>query len=124
MRYQYKRRLSPRKRRHLRVRARVFGTPERPRLNVFRSNKHIYAQIIDDTRGHTLVAASTLEQEVRERFPSPHPKVEEARVVGQVIGERALAKGITKVVFDRGGYKYHGRVKALADGARAAGLQF
>ncbi len=124
MRYQYKRRLSPRKRRHLRVRARVFGTPERPRLNVFRSNKHIYAQIIDDTRGHTLVAASTLEQEVRERFPNPHPKVEEARVVGQVIGERALAKGITKVVFDRGGYKYHGRVKALADGARAAGLQF
>ncbi|MCS7257652.1 MAG: 50S ribosomal protein L18 [Thermomicrobium sp.] len=124
MRYQYKRRLSPRKRRHLRVRARVFGTPERPRLNVFRSNKHIYAQIIDDTRGHTLVAASTLEREVRERFPNPHPKVEEARVVGQVIGERALAKGITKVVFDRGGYKYHGRVKALADGARAAGLQF
>jgi len=124
MRYQYKRRLSPRKRRHLRVRARVFGTPERPRLNVFRSNKHIYAQIIDDTRGHTLVAASTVEQEVRERFPNPHPKVEEARVVGQVIGERALAKGITKVVFDRGGYKYHGRVKALADGARAAGLQF
>jgi len=124
MRYQYKRRLSPRKRRHLRVRARVFGTPERPRLNVFRSNKHIYAQIIDDMRGHTLVAASTLEQEVRERFPNPHPKVEEARVVGQVIGERALAKGITKVVFDRGGYKYHGRVKALADGARAAGLQF
>ena len=124
MRYQYKRRLSPRKRRHLRVRARVFGTPERPRLNVFRSNKNIYAQIIDDMRGHTLVAASTLEREVRERFPNPHPKVEEARVVGQVIGERALAKGITKVVFDRGGYKYHGRVKALADGARAAGLQF
>ncbi|MCX2725911.1 50S ribosomal protein L18 [Thermomicrobium sp. 4228-Ro] len=124
MRFQYKRRLSPRKRRHLRVRARVFGTPERPRLNVFRSNKHIYAQIIDDSRGHTLVAASTLEREVRERFPDPHPKVEEARVVGQVIGERALAQGITKVVFDRGGYKYHGRVKALADGARAAGLQF
>lgn len=124
MRFQYKRRLSPRKRRHLRVRARVSGTPERPRLNVFRSNKHIYAQIIDDTRGHTLVAASTLEREVRERFPNPHPKVEEARVVGQVIGERALARGITKVVFDRGGYKYHGRVKALADGARAAGLQF
>jgi len=124
MRYQYKRRLSPRKRRHLRVRARVFGTAERPRLNVFRSNKHIYAQIIDDTRGHTLVAASTLEREVRERFPNPHPKVEEARVVGQVIGERALAQGITKVVFDRGGYKYHGRVEALADGARAAGLQF
>lgn len=124
MRFQFKRQLSPRKRRHLRVRAKVFGTPERPRLNVFRSNKHVYAQIIDDTRGHTLVAASTLEREVRERLPEPHPKVEEARVVGQVIGERALSKGITKVVFDRGGYKYHGRVKALAEGARAAGLQF
>lgn len=124
MRFQFKRQLSPRKRRHLRVRARVFGTPERPRLNVFRSNKHIYAQIIDDTRGHTLAAASTLEREVRERFPEMHPKVEEARIVGQVIGERALAQGITRVVFDRGGFKYHGRVKAVAEGARAAGLQF
>lgn len=124
MRFQYKRQLSPRKRRHLRVRAKVSGTPERPRLNVFRSNEHIYAQIIDDTVGHTLVAASTLEKEVRERFPEEHPKVVEARVVGQVIGERARAKGITRVVFDRGGYKYHGRVKALADGAREAGLEF
>ncbi len=124
MRFQYKRHLSPRKRRHLRVRAKVSGTPERPRLNVFRSNEHIYAQIIDDTVGHTLVAASTLEKEVRERFPEEHPKVVEARVVGQVIGERARAKGITRVVFDRGGYKYHGRVKALADGAREAGLEF
>lgn len=124
MRFQFKRQLSPRKRRHLRVRAKVIGTPDRPRLNVFRSNKHIYAQIIDDTIGHTLVAASTLEAEVRQRFPEIHPKVEEARVVGQVIGERALTRGITKVVFDRGGYKYHGRVKALAEGARSAGLQF
>ena len=124
MRFQYKRHLSPRKRRHLRVRAKVSGTPERPRLNVFRSNEHIYAQIIDDTIGRTLVAASTLEKEVRERFPEEHPKVAEARVVGQVIGERARAKGITRVVFDRGGYKYHGRVKALADGAREAGLEF
>jgi len=124
MRFQYKRQLSPRKRRHLRVRAKVSGTPERPRLNVFRSNEHIYAQIIDDTVGHTLVAASTLEKDVRERFPEEHPKVVEARVVGQVIGERARAKGITRVVFDRGGYKYHGRVKALADGARQAGLEF
>ncbi|GBD15364.1 50S ribosomal protein L18 [bacterium HR26] len=124
MRFEYKRHLSPRKRRHLRVRAKVSGTPERPRLNVFRSNEHIYAQIIDDTVGHTLVAASTLEKEVRERFPAEHPKVAEARVVGQVIGERARAKGITRVVFDRGGYKYHGRVKALADGAREAGLEF
>lgn len=124
MRFQFKRQLSPRKRRHLRVRAKVIGKPDRPRLNVFRSNKHIYAQIIDDTIGHTLVAASTLEAEVRQRFPEIHPKVEEARVVGQVIGERALTKGITKVVFDRGGYKYHGRVKALAEGARSAGLHF
>uniref|UniRef100_A0A831THG0 Large ribosomal subunit protein uL18 n=1 Tax=Thermorudis peleae TaxID=1382356 RepID=A0A831THG0_9BACT len=124
MRFQYKRQLSPRERRHLRVRAKVSGTPERPRLNVFRSNEHIYAQIIDDTSGRTLVAASTLEQEVRDRFPEEHPKVAEARVVGQVIGERARAKGITRIVFDRGGYKYHGRVKALADGAREAGLEF
>lgn len=124
MRFQYKSRLSPRKRRHLRVRAKVSGTPDRPRLNVFRSNAHIYAQVIDDSVGHTLVAASTLEREVRERFPEEHPKVVEARIVGQVIGERAVAKGIKRVVFDRGGYKYHGRVKALADGAREAGLEF
>ncbi len=124
MRYHFKRQLSPRQRRHLRVRAKVSGTPERPRLNVFRSNEHIYAQIIDDTAGHTLVAASTLEKEVRERFPAEHPKVVEARVVGQVIGERAKAKSISRVVFDRGGYKYHGRVKALAEGAREAGLEF
>ncbi|MCS7051113.1 MAG: 50S ribosomal protein L18, partial [Thermomicrobium sp.] len=122
MKFQFKRQLSPRKRRHLRVRAKVKGTADRPRLNVFRSNKHIYAQVIDDTCGQTLAAASTLDREVRERLPEHHPKVEEARIVGQVIGERALARGITKVVFDRGGYKYHGRVKALADGARAAGL--
>ncbi|MBX6754009.1 50S ribosomal protein L18 [Thermorudis peleae] len=123
-RFQYKRQLSPRKRRHLRVRAKIFGTPERPRLNVFRSNEHIYAQIIDDTKGHTLVAASTLEKAVQERFPAEHPKTVEARIVGLVVGERALAKGITRVVFDRGGYKYHGRVKALAEGAREAGLIF
>ncbi|MDI3339771.1 MAG: 50S ribosomal protein L18 [Sphaerobacter sp.] len=122
--YQYKRSLSPRKRRHLRVRAKVSGTPDRPRLNVFRSNEHIYAQIIDDTKGHTLVAASSLEAAVRERFPEEHPKSVEARIVGEVIGERARAKGITRVVFDRGGYKYHGRVRALADAARAAGLEF
>ncbi len=124
MRYQYKRQLSPRQRRHLRVRAKVKGTPQRPRLNVFRSNAHIYAQVIDDTSGHTLVAASTLEPAVREQFPEEHPKVQEAAVVGRVVGERALAKGITTVVFDRGGFKYHGRVKALADAAREAGLVF
>lgn len=123
-RYEYKRTLSPRKRRHLRVRAKVSGTPERPRLNVFRSNEHIYAQVIDDTIGHTLAAASTLEKAVRERFPDEHPKVVEARIVGTVIGERAREKGITRVVFDRGGYKYHGRVRALAEAAREAGLEF
>ena len=124
MGYQYKRSLSPRQRRHLRVRAKVNGTAERPRLNVFRSNAHIYAQIIDDTAGHTLVAASTLEPAVKELFAEEHPKTAEAEVVGRVVGERAVQVGISQVVFDRGGYKYHGRVKALADGARAAGLVF
>ncbi len=124
MRYQHKRQLSPRQRRHLRVRSRVSGTPERPRLNVFRSNAHIYAQIIDDTEGCTLAAASTLESSVRERFPEEHPKIAQAKLVGQVVAERAIASGIKKVVFDRGGYKYHGRVKAVAEGARESGLDF
>ncbi|CCF82268.1 50S ribosomal protein L18 [Nitrolancea hollandica] len=124
MRYQYKRQLSTRRRRHLRVRAKVSGTAERPRLNVFRSNVHIYAQVIDDVTGRTLAAASTIEPTVRERLPEEHPKVQEALVVGKIIGERSLAKGITQVVFDRGGYKYHGRVKAVAEGAREAGLEF
>lgn len=124
MRYQYKRQLSPRQRRHLRVRAKVSGTPARPRLNVFRSNEHIYAQVIDDVAGHTLAAASSLEPSVRELFPEAHPKLEEARVVGRVIGERARERGITSVVFDRGGFQYHGRVKAVADAAREAGLEF
>lgn len=124
MRYQYKRQLSSRQRRHLRVRAKVSGTAERPRLNVFRSNVNIYAQIIDDVTGQTLAAASTLEQEVRQRLPEEHPKVQEALIVGQIIGERSRAQGITHVVFDRGGYKYHGRVKAVAEGARGAGLEF
>lgn len=124
MRYQYKRTLSPRQRRHLRVRAKVSGTSERPRLNVFRSNAHIYAQVIDDVAGRTLAAASTLEADVRARFPEEHPKLAQAAIVGQVIGERAREIGITSVVFDRGGYKYHGRVKAVADGARQVGLEF
>lgn len=110
-------------RRHLRVRKKVFGTPDRPRLAVFRSLNHIYAQIIDDVRGHTLVSASTLDPEIREKVKGLR-KTDAARVVGEVLGQRALAAGITRVVFDRGGFKYHGRVKALADGARAAGLQF
>ena len=110
-------------RRHLRVRKKVFGTPERPRLSVFRSLKHIYAQIIDDTRGITLAAASTLDPELRGQLDGL-TKTEKARLVGRLIAQRALAKGIRKVVFDRGGYKYHGRVKALADAAREAGLEF
>ncbi len=112
-----------RKRRHLRIRKKVFGTPERPRLAVYRSNKHIYAQIIDDTKGHTLVAASTLDKELRDKLQKTWNK-EAAREVGKLIGKRAVEKGIKKVVFDRGGYKYHGRIKELADGAREAGLEF
>jgi large subunit ribosomal protein L18 len=96
---------------------------DRPRLSVFRSLKHIYAQIIDDTAGHTLVAASTLDPEVREKI-SGLKKSEQAKVVGEVLAQRAKAQGIEKVVFDRGGYKYHGRVRSLAEGARAAGLEF
>lgn len=112
-----------RRRRHRRVRSRIQGTPERPRLNVFRSLRHIYAQVIDDTQGHTLAAASTLDPEVRAEIEGMAP-VEQARVVGRKVAQRAVAKGIRKVVFDRGGYKFHGRVKALADGAREAGLEF
>jgi large subunit ribosomal protein L18 len=112
-----------RKRRHRRVRKRVVGSSERPRLNVFRSLKHIYAQVIDDRRGHTLVAASTMEPEVRTRGQGL-TKVEQARLVGEVLAERALAHGLKRVVFDRGGYRYHGRVKALAEAVRTGGLEF
>lgn len=113
-----------RQRRHRRVRKKVFGTPERPRLNVYRSLKHIYAQVIDDEAGVTLVAASTVEPELREAVGGYGGNVEAAKVVGRAIAQRALARGITNVVFDRGGYRYHGRVKALAEAAREAGLQF
>ena len=106
--------------RHKRVRAKVFGTPERPRLNVFRSEKNIYAQIIDDVNGVTLVSANTLEKE----FEGATGNCEAAKKVGTVLAERAKAKGIEEVVFDRGGYVYHGRVAALAEGAREGGLQF
>ncbi len=112
-----------RRRRHRRVRQRVSGTTERPRLNVFRSLRHIYAQIINDEVGHTLVSASTLDAEVVEQIDGMD-KTNQARVVGKVLAERALAKGVSKVVFDRGGYKYHGRVKALAEGSREGGLEF
>ena len=106
--------------RHKRVRGKVNGTPERPRLNVFRSETNIYAQIIDDTKGITLVSASSLEK----GFECEGTKTDAAKKVGEVIAERAKAKGIDTVVFDRGGYLYHGRVKALAEGAREGGLNF
>jgi large subunit ribosomal protein L18 len=112
-----------RARRRAHIRKTVHGTPERPRLSVFRSLDHIYAQIIDDSVGCTLASASTVDQVVREQVVDL-PKTKQAQVVGQVLAERALLKGVTKVVFDRGGYKYHGRVKALAEAARKAGLDF
>lgn len=112
-----------RRRRHARVRRRVHGTPERPRLTVFRSLKHIHAQVVDDVQHHTLVAASTLDAEVRGQL-GDKDKSAQAEVVGQVLAERALEAGVERVVFDRGGYKYHGRVKSLADAARKAGLEF
>ena len=112
-----------RERRHVHVRKHVSGTPERPRLNVFRSLNHIYVQVIDDTAGLTLVSSSTVDREVRGQL-ADISKTDQAKVVGRIVAERALDKGITQVVFDRGGYRYHGRVKALAEAAREAGLQF
>lgn len=106
-------------RRHTRLRKKVSGTPERPRLSVFRSNVHIYAQVIDDVAGHTLAAASTVEKE-----SSDGTKTEQASAIGKLVAQRALDAGVTKVVFDRGGFHYHGRIKALADAAREAGLSF
>src|SRR4051812_44317521 len=108
-----------RERRHRRVRTRVTGTPERPRLNVYRSLEHIYAQVIDDVAGHTLASASTLDAEVKTQIGKKgQPKLQEAKIVGQIVAVRAKNAGVTQVVFDRGGNRYHGRVKALADGAR------
>ncbi|WP_322797192.1 50S ribosomal protein L18 [Tepidiforma sp.] len=112
-----------RKRRHLRVRKKISGTPERPRLNVFRSAQHIYAQVIDDTTGHTLAAASDLEPTIAAQAAGK-TKTERAALVGAAIAERARARGIERVVFDRGGFLYHGRVRALAEAAREAGLGF
>ena len=112
-----------RERRHHRVRAKVIGTLARPRLNVFRSARHMFAQVIDDSKGHTLVSASTLDAEVRSRAKELN-KRDEAKAVGELIAQRALAKGVKQVVFDRGGYRYHGRVQALAEGSREAGLEF
>ncbi len=112
-----------RQRIHLRVRTKVAGTPERPRLCVFRSLNHIYVQVIDDRSGRTLVAASSLDKTTRSQIKGGS-NVAAAKVVGKAIGERAKAAGIEQVVFDRGGYKYHGRVQALAEAAREAGLKF
>lgn len=112
-----------RRQRHRRVRTNLVGSQGRPRLNVYRSLQHIYAQIIDDLSGHTLVAASTADAELRQTVAGKR-KTEQAQAVGAAIAARAKAKGIAQVVFDRGGYKYHGRVKALADAARASGLEF
>ena len=112
-----------RERRHRRVRAKVAGTSERPRLNVFRSNRHIFAQLIDDSRGNTLAAASTLDAGVRAKA-TELKKRDEAKAVGKLLAQRAIEKGLKQVVFDRGGYQYHGRIKSLAEGAREGGLEF
>ena len=110
-----------RQRRHFRVRKNVAGTPDRPRLAVFRSNKHIVAQVIDDISGRTIAAASTVEKDLRQ---GPGGTKDAAATVGRLVAERAKAAGVGKVVFDRGGFLYHGRIAALADAARAAGLEF
>jgi large subunit ribosomal protein L18 len=110
-------------RRHRRVRKKVRGTAERPRLAVYRSLSHIYVQLIDDDAGRTVVSASELEPELRGKA-NGKGKTERAKLVGELVGRRAAERGVTRVVFDRGGYRYHGRVKALADAAREAGLEF
>lgn len=112
-----------RERRHLRVRKHLSGTTSRPRLNVFKSLTGIYAQIVDDMEGNTLISASTVDKELREKMKGLK-KIEQAKAIGMAVAERAKSKGISSVVFDRGGFRYVGRVKALADGAREGGLQF
>jgi len=110
-------------RRHARIRKHISGTPERPRLNVFRSLKDIYAQVIDDEAGQTLISASSIDKELRAKMDGL-TKIEQAKLVGKTLAERAKDKGVDSVVFDRGGYRYAGRVQALADGAREGGLKF
>lgn len=117
-----KNREQSRERRRRRVRAKVEGTPSRPRLNVFRSLQHIYVQLIDDHAGHTMAAASSLDKEIRSQ--TGLKKSDEAAAVGKLLAQRAQEKQIKQVVFDRAGYRYHGRIKAVADGARAGGLEF
>ena len=109
--------------RHYSIRNKITGTPERPRLNIFKSSKHIYAQVIDDATGTTLASASTQDKELKEQV-AELTKKEAAKLVGKAVGERAKEKGINSVVFDRGGYLYHGRVQLLAEGARESGLEF
>ena len=116
-------RIVGRERRKLRIRQRITGTPERPRLSIFRSAKHIYAQVVDDVSGKTVAHASTLSRDVRAAI-SESTKVDAAKSVGQAIAKMLLAKGIESIVFDRNGYLYHGRVRALAESAREAGLKF
>ena len=118
------RRTQMRNNRHRRVRKKIIGRGERPRLCVFRSSKHIYAQVVDDDAGVTLISASTLSAEVREKLEGKMDKSAQSKVVGLVLGQKALDKGIELISFDRGGYLYHGRVKALAEGARESGLKF
>ena len=116
-------RTQARLKRKKRIRKKMVGTENRPRLCVFRSTKHIYAQVIDDSRGHTITAASSVEKTVREN-PESKNKVNTAKKVGEIIARRALEKGVARVVFDRNGFLYHGRVKAVSEGAREAGLEF
>ena len=118
-----KSRADMREQKHMRIRNRFSGTAERPRLAVFRSNNHMYAQIIDDTVGNTLVSASTLEKEIKAELNKTND-IEAAAYIGKVIAKRAIDKGITEVVFDRGGFLYHGKIEALAEAAREAGLVF
>jgi large subunit ribosomal protein L18 len=118
-----KTRFAARIRRHIRVRKKIAGTPERPRLNIFRSLSEIYVQVIDDQAGRTIASASSIDVELRKKMKGLN-KTDQAKLVGQAVAERAKSKGINSVVFDRGGYRYIGRVKALAEGAREGGLQF
>lgn len=112
-----------RKRRHLRLRKKVFGTPERPRLSVYRSLNQIYAQIIDDLKGVTLLSVSSLSPEIKDKLMGKN-KTEKSKAVGDLLAKKSLEGGIKKVIFDRGGFRYHGRIKALAESARKAGLKF
>lgn len=113
-----------RKKRHARIRNRVFGVSEKPRMVVFRSQKHIYAQVIDDAQGKTLAAANTLQKEVKDKIKDEMSNMDIAKVVGGSLAEKSLKAGVESVVFDRAGYKYHGRIAALAEGARKGGLKF